>query len=174
MNLKEISGVTADTGLTQTILTEAKAVGADVYANIAGLSCVMSHGANGFYDDVYNLLWLVGALEVAGFNYLRMAGTKIPQTESGMDGLKGAYRSVCKLAVTNGFVAPGSWTGSDTFGSPEDFRRNIADFGFYIYSAPVALQSSADRLARSAPTVQISFKYAGAIHSSAVIVNVNK
>ena len=174
MNLKELAGVSSDEGMTQTILTAAKAVGADVYVNIAGQSCVMSYGANGFFDDVYNLRWLIGTLEVAGFNFLRQAGTKIPQTEKGMDGLKGAYRQVCSQAVSNGFVAPGLWTGSDTFGDPEDFKRNISDFGFYIYSLPVAQQSSADRLARISPVVQIAIKYAGAIHSSNVIVNVNK
>lgn len=174
MNLKSLSGVTVDSDMTQTILALAKACGADVYCNIAGASAVISHGANEFYDDVYNLMWIIGALEVAGFNFLRMAGTKIPQTENGMDGLKGAYRRVCSQAVSNGFLAPGTWTGSDTFGNPEDFIRNIADFGFYIYSTPVASQSVADRVAREAPVIQIAIKYAGAIHSSDVIVNINE
>ena len=174
MNLKTIAGVTVDDGISQTILTEAKAAGCDIYPNIAGAPCVMSFGANGFFDDVYNLQWLVGALEVAGFNYLRGSGTKIPQTEAGMDGLKSAYRAVCGQAVKNGFIAPGSWTGADTFGSPEDFRRNISDFGYYIYNAPVALQAVADRALRAAPVIQIAFKFSGAIHSSSVIVSVNK
>lgn len=174
MNLKSLAGVSSDDGMTQTLLTAAKAVGADCYVNIAGQACVMSYGANEFFDDVYNLRWIIGALEVAGFNFLRTAGTKIPQTEQGMDGLKGAYRRVCSLAVSNGFLAPGEWTGADTFGSPEDFKRNINDFGFYIYSSPVANQSVADRTARIAPTVQIALKYSGAIHSTNVIVNINK
>lgn len=174
MHLKSLAGVSSDTGMTQTLLNSAKAVGADVYVNIAGQACVLSHGANEFFDDVYNLDWLVGALEVAGFNYLRQTGTKIPQTEQGMDGLKAAYRRVCSQAVSNGFIAPGTWTGSDTFGDPEDFKRNITDFGFYIYSQPVALQPVADRNAREAPVVQIALKYAGAIHSTDVIVNINK
>lgn len=174
MNLKSLSGVTSDSGMTQTILNAAKAVGADVYVNIAGQPCVLSHGENEFYDDVYNLMWIIGALEVAGFNYLRQTGTKIPQTEGGMDGLKAAYRAVCRQAVGNGFLSPGAWTGSDTFGSPEDFIRNIADFGFYVYSSPVATQPSADRAARQAPIIQIALKYAGAIQSSSVIVNINK
>jgi hypothetical protein len=174
MHLKNLAGVSSDSGMNQTLLNAAKAVGADVYVNIAGQACVMSFGANEFYDDVYNLDWLVGALEVAGFNYLRQTGTKIPQTEQGMDGLKAAYRRVCSQAVSNGFIAPGSWTGSDTFGDPEDFKRNITDFGFYIYSQPVALQPVADRNAREAPVVQIAIKFAGAIHSTDVIVNVNK
>jgi hypothetical protein len=174
LHLKSLAGVASDTGMTQTILNSAKTVGADVYVNIAGQACVMSHGANEFFDDVYNLDWFVGALEVAGFNYLRQTGTKIPQTEQGMDGLKAAYRRVCSQAVSSRFVAPGSWTGSDTFGDPEDFKRNITDFGFYIYSQPVALQAVADRAAREAPVVQIAIKYAGAIHSTDVIVNINK
>lgn len=174
MNLKTLAGVASDTGITQTLLNAAKAVGADCYVNIAGQACVMSYGANEFFDDVYNLDWIVGALEVAGFNYLRTVGTKIPQTEQGMDGLKGAYRRVITQAITNGFVAPGTWTGADTFGSPEDFHRNIADFGYYMYSVPVSQQAVADRADREAPVVQIALKFAGAIHSSAVIISVNK
>lgn len=174
MNLKSIAGLTGDTGMTQTILTAAKTVGADIYPIIAGQPCVQSFGANEFFDDTYNKLWLIGALEVAGFNHLRTTGTKIPQTENGMDGLKGAYRKVCLQAVTNGFIAAGEWTGSDTFGNPEDFHRNIKDFGFYIYSTPVATQPNADRLLRQAPVIQIALKYAGAIHTTSVIVNVNR
>lgn len=174
LNLKTIVGLTGDTGITQTILTAAKAVGADIYPIIAGQPVVQSYGANDFFDDIYNLNWLIGALEVAGFNHLRTTGTKIPQTESGMAGLKGAYRAICLQAKTNGFIAPGTWTGTDTFGDPEDFHRNIIDFGFYIYSSPVATQPNADRLLRQAPVIQIAIKYAGAIHTTSVIVNVNK
>jgi len=173
MHLKTLVGVTADTAITQAILTSLIAVGADCYPNVAGVAAVFCSGENGFFDDIYNLIWLVGALEVAGFNYLRTSGTKIPQTESGMDGLKAAYRRVCMQSVTNGFVARGTWTGSDTFGDPETFNRNIGDLGYYVYSLPVALQSAADRADRIAPVIQIAVKYAGAIHSSDVIVNIN-
>ena len=173
MNLKSISGVASDTGMSQTLLTAAKAVGADCYVNIAGQACVMSYGANQFFDDVYNLDWVLGSLEVAGFNYLRTSGTKIPQSESGVAGLKAAYQSVLTQATSNGFLAPGSWTGSDTFGDPETFRANIASNGYYIYSQPITEQSAADRLLRKAPVCQIAMKYAGAIHSSNVLVSVN-
>jgi hypothetical protein len=174
MNLKTLAGVASDIDMTQSQLTAAAAVGADVYVNIAGQSCVLSHGANGFFDDIYNLDWIVGALEVAGFNFLRQTGTKIPQTEKGMDGLKSAYRRVLVQAVSNGFLSAGEWTGSDTFGKPEDFKRNISDFGYFIYSLPLTEQSVADREARKAPVCQVALKYSGAIHSSSVIVNFNK
>lgn len=174
MQLKQLTGVSSDAGLSQTLLGQAKAVGADLYANIASRSSVLSYGANGFYDDVYNLDWFVGALQVNGFNYLAQTSTKVPQTEAGMDGLKGAYRSACAQAVNNGFVAPGSWTSADTFGNPEDFKRNIGDFGYYIYSQPVAQQPTADRDARKAPPIQLAVKYAGSIHTSDVIVYINQ
>lgn len=174
MNLKQLLTVGADTTATQTIVQKAKDVGADLYVSIAGRSSVLSNGANGFYDDVYNLDWLVGALQVSGFNFLAQTSTKVPQTEAGMGGLKGSYRSVCQQAVANGFVAPGSWTSADTFGPPQDFVRNIADFGYYIYSSPVATQLPADRAQRKAPVVQVAVKYAGAIHTSDVLVYINQ
>lgn len=174
MQVKELNSVTVDDGMTSTLLTKAQTNGVDVYVNISGKATIMSYGANEFFDDVYNLKWCIGALEVEGFNRLRQTGTKLPQTEAGMNNIKDAYRGVCQQAVANRFVGPGSWTSSDTFGSPEDFRRNILETGYYIYSAPVSQQSSADRLARKAVPVMIALKFQGAIHSSDVIIFVNK
>jgi hypothetical protein len=174
MHLKQISTVNPDTGVTQTILNNAKTIGASVYVSIAGRPSVLTAGANGFMDDTFNLNWLVGAIEVAGFNLLGQVSTKIPQTEAGMNQLKDAYRSVCDQAVSNGFVAPGTWNSGDVFGDPEDFRRNIQERGYYIYSSPVSSQSSADRALRKSPLVEIALKYSGAIHSSDVLIFVNQ
>jgi len=173
MNLKQLSGISSD-DISQTVYGKAEAVGSDIYVSIAGRSSVISFGANSFFDDEYNMNWFIGALEVAGFNYLATTSTKIPQTEEGMNGLKGAYRAVCQRAVSNRFVAPGTWNSGDTFGDPEDFVRNIADFGFYIYSSPIAEQSQAEREARESPLVQIAIKFAGAIHTTEAIININK
>jgi hypothetical protein len=172
-HLKQIIGVEADAGITQTLLTNAASVGADVYASIAGRPSVICNGANEFFDNVYNLTSFINDLEVALFNALATSSTKIPQTEKGVDSLKAAVIKVCRQYRANQFVAPGSWTGTDTFGDPEDFARNIEEQGFYIYSAPVAAQSSADRTARKAPLIQVALKYAGAVHSSSVIIYVN-
>jgi len=173
MNLKDLATVQPDPTMTQTIYGKAKAAGADIYASIQGVPKVLSFGANKFFDQVYNLGWFVGALQVAGFNYLAQTSTKIPQTEQGMDGLKGAYRSVCSAAVTNQYSAPGKWTSPTTFGVQQDLLDNVQQFGFYIYSGPISQQLQADRDARVAPLVQIALKEAGALHSSTVIVNVN-
>lgn len=173
MNLKTLSGVQPDPSMTQTIFNEALTAGADVYVSNQGVPGVASFGANKYFDQVYNLQWFVGALQVAGFNFLAQSSTKIPQTESGMDGLKGAYRAICEQAVTSQYSAPGSWTSSTTFGNPADLIANIAQRGYYIFSLPVSLQTQTDRAARKAPLVQIALKEAGAIQQSSVIVNVN-
>lgn len=173
LHLKTLAGINADTGISQTVLDQAQAAGVDVYPSIGGLAKLYTSGENEFFDDVYNSLWLKLALQVAGFNYLAQTNTKIPQTDSGIDGLKNAYRLVLEAAVVNGYCAPGAWTSSDSFGNQESLIRCIEDLGYYIYSEPIANQAVADRQARQAPVIQIAVKTAGAVHSSSVIVNVN-
>ena len=173
MHLKTLSTVNADPTITQTILANCILYGADTYPSLQGVAKVFTSGTNQFFDQVYNLCWFITALQVAGFNYLAQSSTKIPQTEPGMDGLKSAYRNVCEQAVSNQYLAPGTWTSSTTFGVQADFLNNILQRGYYIYSSPVATQSAAARAARQAPLVQIAAKQAGAVQSSSVIVYVN-
>lgn len=173
MQLKSLATILADTGMTQTIYQAAQAAGVDVYASFEGVAKVATSGLNHFFDQVYNLSWLIAALQTSGFNALAQTSNKVPQTEGGVNSLKTAYRRVCEQALTNGYAAPGSWTSPDTFGNQQDFLRNIAERGYYIYSAPVALQAQAARDARQAPLIQIAIKEAGAIHSSNVLVNIN-
>lgn len=173
MHLKTLSGVQPDPNLTQTFLTQAIAAGADTYPSLQGVAKVFCSGANDFFDNQYNLQWFAGALQVAGFNYLATTNTKIPQTEVGMDGLKAAYRAICEQAVTNQFLAPGTWTSSTMFGNIASLIKNISQRGYYIYSTPIASQSQVNRAARQAPLVQMAIKYAGAIQSTSVVVYVN-
>ncbi|MCX5794956.1 MAG: DUF3383 family protein [Elusimicrobia bacterium] len=173
MNLKQLVGIDPDTTIDDTVLLAAKTAGVDVYPYVQGVQEVLTSGANAYWDQVYCRYWLKFALQVAGFNYLAGTLFKIPQTESGMDGMKDAYRQVLVKALANGYAAPGSWQSSTTFGSPVDLRRCVAEIGYYVYSTPVALQSSTDRADRKAPLVQIALKEAGAIHSAAVAVIVN-
>lgn len=173
MHLKDLVGVVADPTMTQTQLNLCQACGADAYVNIAGVPKTFTSGANGFFDQVYNRCWFLGALEVAGFNALAKVSTKVPQTEPGMTILKGAYRLVCERGVRNGYLAPGAWNSADRFGDVEAMLRNIEEVGYYIYSLPVNQQAQTEREARRAPVVQIAVKEAGAIHSSNVIVYIN-
>lgn len=173
MHLKQLATIQPDPNLTQTLLTDAIAAGADTYPSLQGFPCVFTSGANSYFDDVYNLQAFAGYLTVAGFDYLAAATTKIPQTESGMDGLKGAYRAVCQQFVANQYLAPGTWNSPTTFGNQADLVSNVAQFGYYIYSSPIATQLQSVRAQREAPLVQIAAKEAGAINSSSVVVYVN-
>lgn len=173
MHLKQLAGVQPDPNIDQTLLNKAIAAGADTYPSIQGFPCVFCSGENSFFDQIYNLVWFANALQVASFNYLATSSTKVPQTENGMDGFKGALRTVCNQAVANQYLAPGTWNSPTTFGNQADFFANISQFGYYIYSAPIATQSQADRADRIAPLVQIAAKEAGAIQSASIVVLVN-
>lgn len=173
MNLKQLTSITPDDGITQTIYGQCATAGVDCYVEYGTVPAVVSNGANKFFDQVYNLIWFVNALKVAGFNMLLQVGSKIPQTEAGMSLLKDAYRRVCEQALSNAYVAPGTWTSAERFGNTEDMLQNIIERGYYIYSQPVSEQSVVDRQARKAPLIQIAIKEAGAVHSSNVVINVN-
>lgn len=174
MNLKQLSGIQPDPSMTVTIANEAATAGADIYVSLNGTPGVICNGANDYFDNQYNIQWFVGAVQVSEFNTLQQTSTKLPQTEGGMSLLKNSARQVCEQAVANGFLAPGSWTSSQFFGNQADFIANIAQRGYYIFSAPVSQQSQADRVARKAPLQQIAIKYAGAIQSASLLVIVNQ
>lgn len=177
MNLKEIVGLPPDpvfaTTNGQTRYDELKAAGVDAYADF-GVPAATSFKGNKYTDEVYIALAFKLRLQVAGFNFLKQNPFKTPQTETGVEGLKGAYRRVCAQFVTNGSFAPGTWTSQIFFGNPEDQVRNIAEFGFWLYSLPLAQQPISDREDRIAPVIQIAAKASGAIHSSDVTVFIER
>ena len=179
MHLKTLQAQMPDSTMTQTLLGQCQSAGVDCYPcfgqTLAStpVGKVFTSGTNTFFDDIYNLLWFVTSLQLASVNVLAQTANKIPQTEDGMLNLKQAERLVCKQAVANQFVAPGTWTNPTTFGNQADFLNNIAQVGYYIYSSPIALQSPVARAARQSPLVQIALKYSGAIHSGNIVVNVN-
>lgn len=175
IHLKDLVGISGDGNIDQNIKNQAAISGADIYANFdRNVSKIMSSGGNDYFDNVYNILSYVDALQVAGFNLFAQTPTKIPQTEGGMDLVKGSMRKVCEQYVRNGFISPGEWTSPTTFGPLDDFLDNIRQRGYYIYAAPISQQSVADREARKAPLVQIAIKYAGAFHSGSILVTINE
>jgi hypothetical protein len=174
MNLKDLVGVVADSTIDSSRAAVLDTLGVDYIAYIAGIGKVFSNGANDYYDNVVNLDWFVGAIEVAGFNALATVLSKVPQTEQGVGMLKGVFSGICDQAVSNGYIEAGTWTSSDYFGNVGSFRTAIASRGYYIYSLPLSQQSVAEREERKAPLVQIAIKAAGAIHSVDVIISVNK
>lgn len=171
MNLKDLAGITADIAISETILNQCATAGVDCFPSIEGLAKVFSNKHAGqYFDQVANSIWFVGALEIAYFNVLATTRTKIAQTDDDLAKANKAIRKVCKQAVTNGYLAPGTWNSTDTFGNIDDFNDNIESFGYYLYQQPVAEQSQTEREQRIAPLLQIAGKEAGAVHSGAILV----
>jgi hypothetical protein len=176
LQMKTLSNVAGDPGVTLSVLGQCAALGVDAYGIVQGLPKLYSYsqpGGASYADDMFNLEWLTYALQVALFNAIATTNTKIPQTEAGMAVLRDAVIGVLAQAVVNGYLAPGAWNATDKFGDPETFVRNIAANGYYVYSSPVALQSEVQREARVAPLIQIAIKLAGAIHSVPALIFIN-
>lgn len=174
MNLKTLVNVVPDNGISQTDYNNAKAAGVDLYVSYEGDPAVVSNGANGYFDTVYENMALKFHAQIALYNALKTTGTKIPQTETGMASLRNALGQVFVQFVRNGVIAPGTWNSAQTFGDPEVFRQNIANQGWYIYSLPIALQAQSEREERKAPAIQGACKRAGAIHEADVLIIVEE
>ena len=174
MDLKTLRNVLPDGGITQTDYRKAETAGVDLYISYEGDPAVVSNGANGYFDVVYENMALKFYAQVGLYNALKTTGTKIPQTETGVSVLKNALGLVFKQFVRNGVIAPGQWNSPQTFGDPETFRANISNQGWYVYSIPIAEQSQAQREARVAPYIQGACKRAGAIHEADVLILVEE
>lgn len=164
-------GVTPET-ISETAAQSLLAKRCNVFVNYANGAAILQEGvmaSNYYIDERVGLDWLQNALQVAGFNAFSGAGTKIPQTDGGMNRLATAYEGILTQAVTNGLGAPGVWTGP-SFGAL--VSGQTLPSGYYIYMPPIATQSVADRGSRKAVTAQIALKLAGAVHSSNALVNV--
>jgi Protein of unknown function (DUF3383) len=168
MNGKQLLGVIPDPGMTQTTYGLCNTAGVDIYTSFNNSPATVSNGANLFADRAFNLIWFVTSLQVAGYNALQTSATKVPQTTNGMNSFVGALKQVCQQGVINGYLAPGQWTGVDTFGNQTDFLNNISTYGYYIYFIPIAQQTAAQRTARTSPLVSIAIKEAGAIQSAQI------
>jgi len=170
---KSEPSVTAET-LNETQAAALKAKNCNVFVNYNNSTAIIQYGtmANGFFfDEVHGTDWLQNDMQTAIYNALYTSPTKIPQTDAGVNQLVTVASQSCERAVKNGLVAPGVWTGPD-LGSLS--TNDTLPSGFYVFAPPVASQSSSDRAARKAPTLQAAIKLAGAIHIANVLINVNR
>lgn len=123
-----------------------------------------------FIDTVIGSDILGILVQNAILNALRTIPTKIAQTDAGMHILVAAATGVLIQFVNAGLLAPGVWSFPG-FGALVQ-GQNLED-GYYVYAAPVATQSPADRDARIAVPIQIAVKLAGAINTVPVLITVN-
>jgi hypothetical protein len=105
------------------------------------------------------------------FNAFIQAGTKIPQTDSGMNILTTTLANTLNQGVTNGMIAPGQWNAAG-FGAL--VQGQYLQSGFYIYAQPINSQTEAQRQTRAAPAIQAAVKLAGAIQSANATILINQ
>lgn len=165
--------VAAET-LTETQATTLKNKRCNVFVNYNNDTAIIQDGVmsgQAYFDEMHGLDWFQDAVQNSCYNLLYQSGTKIPQTEDGINQIVNTIVGVCNEAVNNGLVASGVWN-ADGFGQLS--RGQVLKTGYYIYSMPIDLQPQADREARKAPPIQVALKLAGAVHTMDILVNVNR
>jgi hypothetical protein len=173
IKFKQEPGVTAE-NLTSSQAATLKAKSCNAFLAYQNGTAIVQEGVmvNGyFFDEVHGTDWLQNDVQTAVFNLLYTSTTKIPQTDGGINRIVATVESRLAQAVVNGLLAPGVW-GTDGFGALNS--GDTLPKGFYVYAAPIATQSTADRAARKAPVLQCALKLAGAVHFVNVILNVNR
>lgn len=173
LKFKQEPLVTGET-LTETQATTLSAKNCNVFVAYNNSTFIIQQGtmANGyFFDEVHGTDWLQNQIQTDVYNLLYTSTTKIPQTDAGINQIATVVAQDCQMAVNNGLVAPGTWTGP-AIGAL--VSGQFLTTGYYIYQPPIASQSVADRAARKAPPIQAAIKLAGAVHFANVLVNVNR
>jgi len=174
LKFKQEPGVTAES-LSETQAAVLDAKHGNVFVNYMNNTAIIQQGvmADGaFFDERQGSDWLQFAVQSDLYNLLYTSPTKVPQTDSGVHQLLATVEATMDRAVHNGFVAPGVWTSGFEFGL---LKQGMAlTRGYYCYAAPLVTQAQSDREARKAPVIQVAVKLAGAVHSAAVVINVNR
>lgn len=170
---KQEPGIVAES-LTTTQANTLQAKNCNVYVGYDNGTSILQYGVTPsgiFLDSVYNAIWFRNAIQTAVYNLLYTSPTKTPQADAGNALIATTISSVCDQAVTNGYLAPGTWNSAG-FGAL--VQGQTLSKGYYIYTPAIASQSQADREARKSVVFQIAAKEAGAIHSADIAVTVNR
>lgn len=171
MFAKQIVGLTTqDLTYNQKSIIEAK--NCNVYLSYSNYYSIFEPGkmANGyFYDQIVNRDMLVNDIQLSCMDLL-FQNPKVPQTETGMTMIYNALVQACQLAVTRGYLGPGTYTGIPFMNlNTGDAMPN----GYVVQSQPLSEQSAADRALRKATPFYVTIKEAGAVHSMTIEVIVN-
>jgi hypothetical protein len=172
LKFQQEAGVVAET-LTESQAAALNGKNCNVYVNYNNQTAILQQGTmvNGtFFDVIHGTDWLQNDIQTTVYNLLYTAGTKIPQTDAGVNQLVSGITQALDQAVTNDLIAPGVWTGPPVGGI---VTGQTLSTGYYIFAPSVASQSQAARAARQAPVLTVCIKLAGAIHFVSVIINVN-
>ena len=136
---------------------------ANVFVDIGGRRTVLP-GQTGkpgvFIDEVHARHWLIARCQEQVQGYLA-SNARVPFTDVGLDALAGQVRIVGQEARRAGIVA-------------EDLDPVTGDYrsSFVVESPVIADATDAERQARIAPPIKVTFRYAGAVHYVTVAISV--
>lgn len=170
---KQEPGIIAES-LTASQANALDSTNQNYFANYNNGTAIVVNGkvANGdFIDNTWDLDWLVNQIQTNVYNVLYTSATKVPQTNSGNNQIKTAITAALLAGVNNGTIAPGTWN-SQGFGQLA--QGDFLPRGFYVYQPDISTQAESDRAARKSVPFQVAVKLAGAIHTVAISVTVNR
>jgi hypothetical protein len=111
-------------------------------------------------------------LQVDLYNALYLSPTKISQTDAGQHTLGTIIENDCTQFVSNGFLAPGTWTSAYTFGTLT--HNQFLAKGYYLFTPAVATQSLSSRAAGQSVPFQLAAKFSGQTRFVNLAVTINQ
>lgn len=132
LKFKREPGVTPEQ-LTTTQAAVLTAKNANVFVEYNNDTTILQEGKmcdGSFIDEVHGLDWFQNDVQTAIWNLLYTSGTKVPQTNPGINRISAVIERRCEQAVSNGLAAPGVW-GGDSFGVLQ--QGDYLSKGYYVY-----------------------------------------
>jgi hypothetical protein len=168
-------------GVTPEFLTESQRLAlagkkCNAYLEFDNDTAIIQEGwmASGdWFDAIHGTDWLLNACQTAIWNLYLTIGTKVPQTDAGLNKVITAISSQLEQGVENGLLfAGGVWQGPP-IGTVVATGDTLPK-GYIVFAPKIATQNQADRAARKTPLIQAAGKLAGAFHSADFLINVNQ
>jgi len=173
LNLKELKGIVSE-DYSQDEINKAKKVGLDLYTNFGDLPKLLTSGANGWADNVYNIIAIKNYIQTDVFNLLGTTGTKLAQIKRDVNKIVDTIEKTLILFRKANVIAPNQWNSNDDFGDPLLFRRSILTNGYFIYAQSLNDQAQSDRVQRKSVPIQVAFKLSSAIHSADITLSIEE
>lgn len=174
LNLKKLTGVAPEL-LSQTQFNAITNADCNTCASFGPYSGYVYNGilsSGDYYDQVLDRAMLVNLIQTNLMNLL-VSVPKIPQTDAGEQQLIAAVNQACASIAAQGFLAGGTWEGSNiTVGSVTIQNGAPLPLGYVSLAPSFATQSAGDRVARKAMPITTLILESGAVDSVAVNVNV--
>ena len=163
--------VISDANVTTNIADKCDALGINYYTDVRSYNMVAEGemlGGEWIDVTVFKDAFL-DYIQVEAFNYI--ARNNVPQDDDGQQALIGALLIVGAMFNRNGSISTGTWT----LGPIGNLKTgDYVEDGYYFYSDPFALQTTADREARKGMPINVALKYSGFMHSADILITLNQ